>query len=65
MKPVALLAIAIFLISAPAPDSKTISEASYGFIADTKSEPLLADESRPTFAPMDEVSETETQLDNG
>ena len=44
MKPTALLAVAIFLACAPSPDSKTISEMSFGFLSQTKTEPLLADE---------------------
>lgn len=45
MKPTALLAVAIFLVCAPSPDSKTISELSHGFLSDTKIQPLLANES--------------------
>ena len=47
MKLTALLAVAIFLVCAPSPDSKTISELSSGFLLPTNVEPLLADELNP------------------
>lgn len=52
MKSIALLATALFLASAPSPDSATISEMSAGFLSSTKVQPLLAAE--PSLA-----SETE------
>ena len=42
MKPTALLAVAIFLICAPSPDSRTLSEMSGGFLSHLEVEPLLA-----------------------
>ena len=66
MKPTALLAVAIFLVCAPSPDSKTISELSYGFLSDTKVEPLLADDSNSVqpMLPVLEISAKDTELDN-
>lgn len=60
MKSIALLATALFLASAPSPDSATISEMSAGFLSSTKVQPLLAAE--PSLA-----SETEkiTKQQNG
>ena len=55
MKSIALLATALFLASAPTPDSATISEMSAGFLSSTKAQPLLAAE--PSLA-----SETERGL---
>lgn len=45
MKSTALLAVAIFLVCAPSPDSKTISEMSHGFLSHAEFEPLLASDS--------------------
>jgi hypothetical protein len=42
MKSTALLATAFFLMSAPSPDSKTISEFSGGFYLPARVEPLMA-----------------------
>jgi len=44
MKSIALLATALFLASAPSPDSATISEISAGFLSAGKIQPLLAAE---------------------
>lgn len=44
MKSVILLATAIFLASAPAPDSRTLSEVSGGFLTTTNFDPLMAAE---------------------
>lgn len=44
MKSIALLATALFLASAPSPDSATISEMSAGFLTAGKIQPLLAAE---------------------
>lgn len=42
MKSIVILATALFLASAPSPDSKTISELSAGFLKPSDSQPLLA-----------------------
>jgi hypothetical protein len=42
MKSTLVLTIAIFLLSAPGPDSKTISEVSAGFLSQTENHDLLA-----------------------
>lgn len=42
LKQVVLLAIAIFLVTAPAPDAQDISEMSAGFFAQDNAAPLLA-----------------------
>jgi hypothetical protein len=44
MKSIALLTTALFLASAPSPDSATISEMSAGFLSAGKVQPLLAAE---------------------
>lgn len=44
MKSIALLTTALFLASAPSPDSATISEVSAGFLSAGKTQPLLAAE---------------------
>ena len=44
MKSIALLATALFLASAPSPDSATISEMSAGFLSTGNIQPLLAAE---------------------
>ena len=44
MKSTILLATALFLISAPSPDSNTITELSSGFLSPQAAGPLLADE---------------------
>ena len=47
MKSTILLTTALFLASAPAPDSKTISEVSAGFLSPTSEHGLMASESQP------------------
>ena len=44
MKSIALLATALFLASAPSPDSDTISELSGGFLLSANAQPLMAAE---------------------
>jgi len=44
MKSIALLATALFLASAPSPDSETISQLSAGFLSPGDAQPLLAAE---------------------
>lgn len=48
MKPIALLAAALFLASAPSPDSATISQLSAGFLVPGNAQPLLASEAAIT-----------------
>ncbi|MGD8384383.1 MAG: hypothetical protein PVF89_03140 [Lysobacterales bacterium] len=47
MKPTVLLTIAIFLASAPAPDSRSIAEMSGGFLFAPDANALQAAETRP------------------
>ena len=47
MKSTILLTTALFLASAPTPDSKTISELSAGFLAPTDERGLMAAELEP------------------
>jgi hypothetical protein len=49
MKSTILLTTAIFLASAPAPDSRTISEISAGFLSPKNDHGLMAAESRPNL----------------
>ena len=44
MKSIALLATALFLASAPSPDSETISQLSAGFLSSVNVQPLMAAE---------------------
>lgn len=44
LKQTLLLAVAIFLISAPAPDAQDVTEMSAGFFAQDTQAPLLADQ---------------------
>lgn len=44
MKSIALLTIALFLASAPSPDSETISQLSAGFLSSVNVQPLMAAE---------------------
>ena len=44
MKSTAILATALFLASAPSPDSQTISQISAGFLKSGNAQPLLAAE---------------------
>lgn len=50
MKPTVLLTIAIFLASAPAPDSRSIAEMSGGFLFAPDANALQAAETRPGSA---------------
>ena len=52
MKSTVLLTITLFLVSAPSPDSNTISEMSRGFLSNTTIEPLLAADSSPAKPPL-------------
>jgi hypothetical protein len=56
MKSIALLATALFLASAPSPDSKTISQLSAGFLSPGNSQPLLAAEPGKTIDSSTEVA---------
>jgi hypothetical protein len=47
MKTTLLLATALFLVSAPSPDSETISEISAGFLAPSNDRGLMAAELAP------------------
>lgn len=49
MKSIALLATALFLASAPSPDSDTISQLSAGFLLAGNVQPLMAAESELTL----------------
>lgn len=49
MKSTILMTIALFLISAPSPDSKTISEMSAGFLVPSGILGLMADQSEPVL----------------
>jgi len=48
MKSIILMTTAIFLVSAPSPDSKTISEISAGFLSPSSETGLAAAEVAPT-----------------
>ncbi len=52
MKATIVLTLAIFLVSAPVPDSKTISEISAGFLLSDGNSELLADQTEPTSRPV-------------
>jgi len=62
MKSIALLATALFLASAPSPDSDTISQISAGFLAPGNVQPLLAAEPGDVFKTSAEAS-SENQLE--
>jgi hypothetical protein len=49
MKSTIMLTIGIFLVSAPAPDSKTISEVSAGFLLSSSNSGLLAAQNEPAL----------------
>ena len=60
MKSIALLTTALFLASAPSPDSATISEMSAGFLSAGEIQPLLAaepDQSRLSEETKTSISE--------
>jgi hypothetical protein len=50
MKSIALLATALFLASAPSPDSDVISELSAGFLLSNNQQALMAAEPQQTIA---------------
>ena len=49
MKPIVILWAALFLASAPSPDSDTIAQLSAGFLSPDNAQPLLAAEPEQTF----------------
>jgi len=49
MKPIIILWAALFLASAPSPDSGTITQLSGGFLSPDNAQPLLAAEPGQTF----------------
>ena len=49
MKSIALLTIALFLASAPSPDSNTLSELSAGFLSANNAHPMMAAEPGQTI----------------
>jgi hypothetical protein len=49
MKPIVILWAALFLASAPSPDSNTIVQLSGGFLSPDNAQPLLAAEPGQTF----------------
>ena len=61
MKSTILMTIALFLLSAPTPDSKTISEMSAGFLLPTQNTGLMASENKPTASNV--ISKSELQAD--
>ena len=61
MKSTILMTTALFLLSAPTPDSKTISEMSAGFLLPTQNTGLMASESKLTAAVV--ISKSELQAD--
>lgn len=73
MKSTAILATALFLASAPSPDSQTISEISAGFLKSGNAQPLLAAEAikaefpgtAPSSVPVDLTSENPVLEMNG
>jgi len=61
MKSTILMTIALFLLSAPTPDSKTISEMSAGFLLPTQNTGLMASVNKPTASNV--ISKSELQAD--
>lgn len=61
MKSTILMTIALFLLSAPTPDSKTISEMSAGFLLPTQNTGLMASENKPTTSTV--INKSELQAD--
>jgi hypothetical protein len=49
MKATFILSTALFLVSAPAPDSKTMAELSAGFLAPTTNHGLMASDTLPAW----------------
>ncbi len=62
MKSIALLATALFLASAPSPDSDTISQLSAGFLYTSNAHALLAAEPGLTLQQVQEAVGTSTAL---
>jgi len=62
MKSIALLATALFLASAPSPDSDTIAQMSAGFLSPGNVQPLLAAEPGDAIKVSAETN-SETQLE--
>jgi len=62
MKSIALLATALFLASAPSPDSDTISQLSAGFLLASNVQPLMAAESGLTLQQVQAAIGTSTTL---
>ena len=62
MKSIALLATALFLASAPSPDSDTIAQISAGFLLPGNVQPLLAAESGQVINSSAETA-SEAQLE--
>jgi hypothetical protein len=56
MKSTILLTTALFLASAPSPDSKTISELSAGFLSSTNDQGLMAAGPAPNAQPNTDAS---------
>ena len=63
MKSTALLATALFLASAPSPDSQTITELTAGFLTPTNVQPLLAATTEEALKKTTSTSLKETVLD--
>ncbi len=62
MKPIVILWAALFLASAPSPDSDTIAQLSAGFLSPDHAQPLLAAEPGQTFN-SETVVTSEIQLE--
>lgn len=65
MKSIALLATALFLATAPAPDSDTISEFSAGFLSSNNAQPLMAAEPEQTIQQVQKGFSTSTAFAAG
>jgi len=63
MKSIALLATALFLASAPSPDSDTISQLSAGFLLAGNVQPLMAAEPGLTLQQVQAAIGDSTTLD--
>ncbi len=61
MKSIALLATALFLASAPSPDSDAISELSAGFLLADNVQPLLAAQPEPTIQQVTNATDTSVE----
>jgi len=62
MKSIALLATALFLASAPSPDSDTISQLSAGFLLASNVQPLMAAEPGLTLQQVQTAIGTSTKI---